>query len=58
MLVELLLEVVVIGVTPEGSDFEAFNNLPLGPKDHSNVGEGTLEGRGTGSKRVAEHINE
>ena len=50
---ELLLIAVVIGVTPEGSEA-----LPFGPKNHSKVGEGTLDGRGMGSKRVAEHISE
>ena len=54
LLVALLVDVVAIEVTPEGSDFEAFS---LGPKDHSNGGEGTLEGREIGSKRVTEHIN-
>lgn len=54
MLVALLVDVVAIEVTPEGSDLEAFS---LGSKDHSNDGEDTLEGRGIGLKRVTEHIN-
>ena len=53
MLVELLFVAVPIGVTPEGSEALLF-----GPKNHSKVGEGTLEGRGMGSKRVAEHVSE
>ena len=32
--------------------------LPCGPKNHSNVGEGTLEGRGMGEVRFAEHVSE
>ena len=38
----LLLITVSVGVNPEGSEA-----LPFGPKNHSKVGEGTLEGRGT-----------
>ena len=44
---------VAVGVTPEGSEA-----LPCGPKNHSNVGEGTLEGRGMGEVRFAEHVSE
>ena len=57
MLVELLLELedITRGVTPDGSEFDV---LLFGPKNHSKVGEGTSEGRGMGSKRVAEHISE
>ena len=47
----LLLIAVGIAVTPEGSEA-----LPL--KDHSNFGEGTLEGRRLGSKSVDEHVSE
>ena len=51
---ELLLLIAVAGrVKPEGSEA-----LPFGPKNHSKVGEGTLEGRGTGSKRIAEQLSE
>ena len=50
---EVLLEIVAIGVTPDGSAA-----LPLGPKNHSKVGEGISEGSGTGLKRVAEHVRE
>ena len=51
---ELLLFITVdVGVNPEGSVA-----LPFGPKNHSKVGEGTLEGRGTGSKRIAEQLSE
>ena len=49
----LLLITVSVGVNPEGSEA-----LPFGPKNHSKVGEGTLEGRGTGSKRIAEQLSE
>ena len=49
----LLLIMVVGGVKPEGSEA-----LPFGPKNHSKVGEGTSEGRGTGSKRIAEQLSE
>jgi hypothetical protein len=42
-----------LGVTPEGS-----GALPFGPKNHSNTGQGTLVGKGIGSTRVTEHINE
>ena len=48
----LLLIKVVVGVNPDGSEA-----LPFGPKNHSKVGEGTLDGREIGSKRVAEHIS-
>ena len=44
---------VAVGITPEGSEV-----LPSGPKNHSKVGVGTLEGRGMGLIRVAEHDNE
>lgn len=50
---EPVLIAVAIGVAPEGS-----GALLLGPKNHSKVGEGTLEGRGMGSTRTAEHISE
>ena len=53
---ELLLFITVaVGVNPEGSVA-----LPFGPKNHSKVGESTyaLEGRGTGSKRIAEQLSE
>ena len=51
-----LFKTVVEGVTPEAGS-EA---LPFGPKNHSNVGEGTPEGRGLGSERsrVAEQFSE
>ena len=49
----LLLITVSVGVNPEGSEA-----LPFGPKNHSKVGEGTLEGRGTESKRIAEQLSE
>ena len=45
---------VPISVTPVGR-----GSLPLGPKDHTNVGAGTLFGRDLESLlRVDEHINE
>ena len=44
---------VYVGITPEGSEA-----LASGPKNHSKVGEGTLEGRGMGLITVAEHDNE
>ena len=44
---------VPVGITPEGS--EAF---PCGPWNHSKDGGGTLEGRGIGLKRAAEHVSE
>ena len=48
-----LLNVVVGEVTLEGSE------LLLGLKNHSKVGEGTSEGKGTESGwRVVEHISE
>ena len=53
MLVELLLEVVCGGVKPEGSKALLFE-----PKDHLKVAEGMVDGRGMGSKRVAEHVSE
>ena len=30
--------------------------MPFGPKNHSKLGEDTLEGRGMGEIRVAEHL--
>ena len=56
MLMELLLDeavTVVIGTTPDDSDALSFKS-----KNHSNVGEGSSEGRGIGSTRVAVHISE
>ena len=52
---ELLLEAVTfaIGITPDDSDM-----LPFKPKNHSKVGGGTSEGRGTGSTRIAVHVSE
>ena len=52
---EVLLEIDATGVTPDGSVLDA---LPFEPKSHSKIGEGTSEGRGMGSKSVAEHISE
>ena len=48
----MLLKTVVEGVTPEGS-----GSLAFGPKNHSKVGEGVMEGRGK-SITVAEHVRE
>ena len=54
MKVILSLVVVPISVTPEGR-----GSLPLGPKDHTKVGAGTLFGRGAELLlRVDEHISE
>ena len=54
MKVILSLLVVPISVTPEGR-----GSLPLGPKDHTNLGAGTLAGRGMESLlRVDEHVSE
>ena len=52
---ESLLEAVTvtIGITPDGSDTLLFK-----PKNHSKVGGGTFEGRGTGSTRIAVHVSE
>ena len=45
---------MVLGVTPEGG-----NELLSGPKNHSKVGEGTSEGKGTESGwRVVEQVSE
>ena len=44
---------VTIGVTQVGSEA-----LPSVPNNHSKRGEGTSEGRGIGSIRVAEHDSE
>jgi hypothetical protein len=50
----LSLLVVPISVTPEGR-----GPLPLGPKDHTKVGAGTLFGKGAESLlRVDEHVSE
>ena len=55
MLEELLslFTTVSVGLTPEGSDAVT---LKFVPKNHINVGEGTLEGRG--DFMVAEQVKE
>ena len=54
MKVILSLVVVPISVAPEGR-----GSLPLGPKDHTNLGAGTLTGRGAESNlSIDEHVSE
>ena len=47
----LLVTAVAVGVKPEGSE-------ALLLWDHKKFGEGTSEGKVTGSKRVVEHVSE
>ena len=50
---EFLINNIVVGVKPQGSEA-----LPFEPKNHSNIGEGMLECRGIGSRKVTEHVSE
>jgi hypothetical protein len=47
------LPVVTGRAAPEGSEVS-----PFGPKNHSKVGVGILDGRGVGSTSTAEHVSE
>ena len=47
------LSTVIGRAMPEGSEAS-----PFGPKNHSKFGVGILDGRGTGSNSVAEHVSE